>query len=95
MRIAAMTTFTSASLFLDSVVGSSGCRGTVATCDRFERLLCASGWPLWLNGRVSEERLGDRESWRELGRDSAPDAEGGLESGNGEALMSMESDDCR
>jgi len=43
MRIAAMTTLTSASLFRDSVVGSSGCMGTVATCDRFDRLACASG----------------------------------------------------
>jgi hypothetical protein len=39
MRIAAMTTRDRASLFLDSVVGSSGCSGTVATCDRVERLL--------------------------------------------------------
>jgi hypothetical protein len=64
MRIAAMTTRESASLFLDSVVGSSGCSETVATRDRFERLFCPSSVSLRLSGLVSEDTLGDRESWR-------------------------------
>jgi hypothetical protein len=89
MRMAAMTTLDKASLFLDSVVASSGWSGTVATWDRFERLLCASN-PLRLEGRMSEEILGERDSCREPGRDSALFAEGGLESGNGEVLVSME-----
>jgi hypothetical protein len=92
MRIAAMITLDKASLFLDSAVGSSGCSGTVATCDRVERLFCPSGIPLRLSGRISDETLGERDSWRETGRERAPFAEGGLESVNGEGLVSKDRD---
>jgi hypothetical protein len=92
MRIAAITTFDKASLFLDSVVGSSGCVETVATCDRVERLLWPSGTPLRLMGRVSDERLGERDNWREAGRDGAPFAEAGLDSVNGDGLVSKDRD---
>ena len=86
-----MITRERASLFLDSVVGSSDWRGTVATCERFERLPCTSV-PLRLRGRVSEDILGERDNWRELVRDRVPLAEGGLMSGKGEALVSVDSD---
>jgi len=95
MRIAAMTIFTSASLFRDSVVGSSGCIGTVATCDRLERLLCASGKPLRLIGLASDDTLGDRDNGLELERERAPCADDGRESGYGAVLKSIESDDLR
>jgi hypothetical protein len=90
-----MTTFTSASLFRDSVVGSSGCRGTVATWDKLDRLACDSGWPFRLSGLVSDERLGDRESWRDVGRDRWSEAEGCLDPEKDEAFVSIESDDFR
>ena len=80
IRIAAMTTLTSASLLRDSVVGSSGCMGTVATCERLDRRVCASGGPLRLSGLVSDEMLGDREMRCDVGRDKWSDADGGLES---------------
>jgi hypothetical protein len=69
--------------------------GTVATCDKFDRLACDSGWPFRLSGLVSEDMLGDRESLRDVGRDRWSDADGGLESGKGDAFVSIESDDFR
>lgn len=90
-----MTTLTSASLFRDSVVGSSGLMGTVATWERLDRLVCASGGPLRLIGLASEEMLGDRDSGRELECGRGPDEDDGLESGKGEALLSMDNDDLR
>ena len=48
-----------------------------------------------LNGLVSEDMLGDRDSGREVECERGPDAEGGLDSGKGEALLSIESDDFR
>ena len=87
IRIAAMTTRESASLFLDSVVGSSDCIDeTVATRDKFERLpCCPSSVSLRLSGRPSETTLGDLESWREAGRDN-PCADAGRPSANGPPL---------
>jgi hypothetical protein len=89
MRIAAMTTRESASLFLDSVVGSSGCSDIVATRDRFERLFCPSSVSLRLSGLISDDTLGDRESWRDEGRDN-PCADDGRLSENGAPLASIE-----
>lgn len=91
MRMAAMTTRDRASLFLDSVVGSSGCSGTVATWDKVDRFVWLSGAPFLLRGRTSDEILGDLEYGRVDGRANAC-AEGGLESGPGSVLVSMDSD---
>jgi hypothetical protein len=87
-----MTTRERASLFLDSVVGSSGCSDTVATWDRVERLLVPSTRPLRLSGRTSDARLGERDNWREDGRDRALFAEAGRPSANGVPLVSTERD---
>jgi hypothetical protein len=87
-----MTTRDSASLFLDSVVGSSGCNETVATCERPERLACPSGTPFRLSGRMSEDILGDLESLRDGGRESMPFADDGLVSGIGVTFESMDMD---
>ena len=91
MRIAAITTRDRASLFLDSVVGSSVCKGIVSTCDNVERFVWPSDTPFLLRGRMSEEMLGELENVRDDGRASAC-AEGGLESGYGSAFVSIESD---
>lgn len=90
--MAAMTTLERASLFLDSVVGSSGCREIVSTRERFERLPWASAASLRLSGLVSELMLGDRDSWRDDGRGRGPCADDGRESGNGDDVESIEMD---
>jgi hypothetical protein len=87
-----MTTRDNASLFLDSVVGSSGCNETVATCERPERLACPSGTPFRLSGRMSEDMLGDLESRRDGGRVSMPFADSGRMSGIGVSFESMDMD---
>jgi hypothetical protein len=92
MRMAAITTFVSASLFLDSIVGSSGCDEIVSTRDRFERFPCASAVSFRLSGLISAVMLGDRESWRDDGRDKGACADGGRESGCGETLESIDID---
>lgn len=90
MRMAAMTTRDRASLFLDSVVGSSGCSGTVATWDKVDRFVWLSGAPFLLRGRESDEMLGDLECVRDIGRANAW-AEGGRESEPpGSTLVSMD-----
>jgi hypothetical protein len=95
MRIAASTTRVSASLFLLSIVSSSGCRGTVSTLESVERLVWVSP-RLFRSGWVSEETLGDleeRESGRDGGRASAPPADAGRMSvKEGMDLVSMDRD---
>jgi hypothetical protein len=90
--MAAMTTFVKASLFLDSVVGSSGCSEMVETRDRFDRLFCDSDNPFRLSGLTSVEMLGERDNGLEAGRDVVPFADGGRKSGWGEVFISIESD---
>lgn len=92
MRMAAMTTLDSASLFRVSTVGFSGCSGTVATWERAERFAWPSTVPFLLRGRISEDILGDLDSCRGGGRVSTPFAELGLESGNGAAFVSIDKD---
>lgn len=92
MRIAAITTLVSASLFLDSVVGSSGCKEIVSTRDSCERLPGASAVSFLLSGLISEVMLGDRDSCRDAGRGKMLCADDGRESGNGVVFKSIELD---
>ena len=87
-----MTTLLRASLFLDSVACPSDWRDSVATCDRLERLLGASKKPFRLDGLMSDEILGERESGREEDRCSVLLADEGLQSVKGDVLVSLESD---